>query len=183
MTKPAQDGRTRAIYGSRSRRIQVLLGHKLLARLWRGHSCLPGRDSSRPSSLRVEQTPARVPAQQTKSLRHDCFGAFYYPVVWQVDEKTGKPLALCSRISFRTASVSDRSAIFSQPREGAGANPFWHPSSTTGSQSALSQLFVCCACTRAGVCGCAKKRVETSDTSGTDPQSGVRKPEVPAPRL
>ena len=65
--------------------------------LWRGHSCLPGRDfrfadrcpTSRPSSLRVEQTPARparirkpeVPAQQTKSLRHDCFGTFYDPVV------------------------------------------------------------------------------------------------------
>jgi hypothetical protein len=36
--------------------------------MWRRHSCLPGRDSSRPSSSRAGQTPRRVSARQAESL-------------------------------------------------------------------------------------------------------------------
>jgi hypothetical protein len=55
------------------KRALMLLDQILLASPWRRHSCLPRRDSSRRSSSRIKQTPARVPAQQTKSPRHDSF--------------------------------------------------------------------------------------------------------------
>ncbi|MGD0298586.1 MAG: amidohydrolase family protein [Bryobacteraceae bacterium] len=45
----------------------------LLDLAWRRHSCLPGRDSSRPRFSMASHAPAGVPARQTESLRHSYF--------------------------------------------------------------------------------------------------------------